>query len=157
MEPKEEMDGWSKEATRLSRAASRVRWLCLFALLLAVALGGCTRYSATQIAVYGPYQGRSTTDLLRLCGDALTTRGYRVLALDEQRGQLTVEARTHVRHGPITFRVQVYQEGWIQLVPEGRHVRSAGAGSISMPVDAVGEYVALAERLLPRSGAGGSQ
>lgn len=124
-------------------------WLGILGGLLLSSIGGCARFGATPIASYGPYQGQAPDALLQRTADALTTRGYAVQQYDPQRGQLVVQARTRAGFRASMFRVQVYREGWIQLVPEGPYVRSAGQGQVSMPSGLVDEYVALAAGLLP--------
>lgn len=131
------------------------RFLVLRGVMLALCVvglssSGCMRYTTTPVAVFGPYQGVGTEQILQIASSGLVSRGYQILSMDAARGQLTVQTRTRIRFQPTTIRVQVFREGWVQIVPQGAYVQNAGSGRVSMPSGLVDEYVDMTVNLMAR-------
>jgi len=120
-----------------------------FVVFLAIAaLSGCTRFSGTQIASYGPYQ-RPDAVMQQAAGD-VRTRGY---TATPSTGGVAVPARERPGGTEHTFELQTLPGGYLQLTAAGRFVRRGGTGVLSMPAGLTSEYAELAANLLPSADA----
>lgn len=118
------------------------------ALAIGLFASGCVRFTTTPIAVFGPYRDAPTERLLESAASALTRRGYQIQSVDPASGQLTVTTWTRIHSRATLVRVQVYREGWVQVIPQGPAVRRAGVGSVSMPSGLCDEYADMTAGLM---------
>jgi hypothetical protein len=116
----------------------RIIVACAVSLLV-----GCVSMSRSPPLSLGPpLTTPSDATLFERLMHVAQSRGYTVASMDPATGIFTVRAQTHVRLDPYAFTVQLYREGWVEVVPSGPRVRREGSDYV-LPSELSHEYFDL--------------
>ena len=124
----------------MPRSRSLTRLCVTVLLLLAV---GCGRAALPTLAVE-PGALRAA-ELLEAARSSTRYQGYDEVQVDAARGRLWFTP--HHGGGAIRIELQLYQDGWIRVVPQGPRMRPNHAGQFAVDDALRREVVAYVARL----------